>query len=86
VLLTSELVTNALVHAGTDFDLELSGEDETIQIAVTDFAQKLPRIERVTSLSERGRGLPLVSSLSDDWGVEQNDIGKTVWFILRLPN
>ena len=85
VLLTSELVTNALVHARSVVEVDLTNTGGMIRIAVTDDSSELPKIEPSVTLSEHGRGVPLVATLSDDWGVEQTHFGKTIWFILNPP-
>ncbi len=85
VLLTSELVTNAIIHAHTAFQLELTSPDANVLIAITDDTQNLPTLESHDSLDEHGRGIPLVASLADEWGVEEMHPGKTIWFRLALP-
>jgi anti-sigma regulatory factor (Ser/Thr protein kinase) len=85
VLLTSELVTNAIVHAKTAFELELTSPDARVHIAVTDDSRDLPSVESHEALDEHGRGIPLVASQADDWGIEATRFGKTVWFSLTLP-
>lgn len=83
VLLVSELVTNALLHAGTDFDVTLAYEHGVLRVSVHDQASALPlpRVHSHDALST-GRGLMLVEALARRWGVEQDDSGKTVWFEL----
>ena len=85
VLLTSELVTNAIVHAHTPFELGLTSPDAKVHIAVTDDSRDLPTLEAHEGLDEYGRGIPLVASQADDWGIEETRFGKTVWFSLTLP-
>ena len=58
VLLTSELVTNAIIHAHTAFQLELTSPDANVLIAITDDTQNLPTLESHDSLDEHGRGIP----------------------------
>lgn len=84
VLVTSELVTNALVHARSPVEVDVTIPDGSIRIAVTDASQELPKLKRI-GLKEHGRGLPLVAALSDDWGAEDTFNGKTVWACLDLP-
>ena len=83
-LLVSELVTNAVVHAGTPVDIVVSVvADATLQVEVSDGSGGLPTNRPGTQLSSRGRGLPLLDALSDCWGVRSTNGGKTVWFQLR---
>ena len=83
-LLVSELVTNAVVHAGTPVDIVVSVvADATLQVEVSDGSGGLPTNRPGTKLSSRGRGLLLLDALSDCWGVRSTTGGKTVWFQLR---
>ncbi|MEV4559726.1 SpoIIE family protein phosphatase [Kitasatospora sp. NPDC049285] len=94
VVLVSELVTNAVVHAGTAAEVACLREDETVRIEVTDRHPErgLPSFANVTLNSDRyadpdgegGRGLLMCSALSSSWGVEYAAGRKTVWFRLAL--
>ncbi|MDI3421048.1 SpoIIE family protein phosphatase [Streptomyces sp. B-S-A12] len=96
VVLVSELVTNAVVHAGTDVEvlcrLEYAeendeGEGASLLVEVTDHHPARPvhgaSTERTADGSEYGRGLHLVASLSESWGITYRTGSKTVW--ARLP-
>ncbi|MEU5086307.1 ATP-binding protein [Streptomyces sp. NPDC021356] len=82
-LLTSELVTNALVHTDDDAILTATVSPRGLRVEVRDFVARGPR-PRVPVAAEDtgGRGLVLVESLADDWGVCPHDVGKSVWFEL----
>jgi anti-sigma regulatory factor (Ser/Thr protein kinase) len=82
-LLTSELVTNALVHTEEGAVLTATVGPEALRVEVRDFVGRLPR-PRVPDpeRSTDGRGLVLVQSLADDWGVRPCEAGKSVWFEL----
>jgi anti-sigma regulatory factor (Ser/Thr protein kinase) len=84
-LLTSELVTNGVRHAGTGMRLAVSRADErTVRIAVTDRAPEADLRPRVSpDDAEGGRGLFLVEQLASGWGSYADGDGKTVWFELR---
>jgi len=85
VLLTDELVTNALLHARTDILLEVSRHGETIRVVVQDGSPTMPRQRRRGRLATHGRGLALVAELARDWGVSAEPAGgKQVWFELLL--
>ena len=93
VLLTSELVTNAVLHAGTPVQVtcRLLGNlsDGAVEIAVLDRrpAQLRPdRPHTVAEAAERtnGRGLQLPSELATAWGVTYARAAKAVWFRLNL--
>lgn len=82
ILLTSELVTNAVRHAGTRVILHLDRAEHLLRVEVDDAAEQRPRRRRVDLLAEGGRGLELVDRLSSKWGVEGRPGGKRVWFEL----
>ncbi|MBA2950496.1 ATP-binding protein [Streptomyces sp. PSKA28] len=81
-LLTTELVTNALVH--TDHDAVLTATvGRRLRVEVRDFVGRIPQL-RVPETGDgtHGRGLVLVQSLADAWGVHRHGVGKAVWFEL----
>ena len=82
-LLTSELVTNALIHTDTDAVLTATVSPCGLRVEVRDFVARRPRL-RVTNTDDgtHGRGLLLVQSLADAWGVRTHGVGKVVWFEL----
>jgi anti-sigma regulatory factor (Ser/Thr protein kinase) len=82
-LLTSELVTNALVHTDHDAVLTATVGPHGLRVEVRDFVARRPRL-RVPTADEgtHGRGLILVLSLADAWGVRAHGVGKAVWFEL----
>jgi anti-sigma regulatory factor (Ser/Thr protein kinase) len=83
-LLTSELVTNGVRHAGTGMELSVSRTDDGVRIAVTDrAAASHVRLRNAAQDAESGRGLFLVEQLADGWGSAVGDNAKTVWFELR---
>lgn len=89
VLLVSELVTNAVVHAGTQTDVTCLRYDSGVQVEVEDRypTRELPMLvtEQDTG-HEGGRGLYLSAMLASAWGVEYSRVSKRVWFRLDLPN
>lgn len=79
----SELATNAVVHARTDFTVRLapSGEQK-LRLSVTDGSTHMPRRAR-NRHTTNGRGLLLIDALSTTWGAMLNGVeGKTVWALL----
>ncbi|WP_267593894.1 SpoIIE family protein phosphatase [Carbonactinospora thermoautotrophica] len=88
VLLVSELVTNAVVHAGTRTDVTCLRYEGGIQIEVEDRypARELPLyIPEQDSGHEGGRGLYLSAMVASAWGVDYSRTSKRVWFRLDLP-
>lgn len=82
VLLVSELVTNAVVHAGTSARLELRLQTESLRVEVEDQhpGRVLPMgAEQPPDDSEHGRGLLITSILASTWGVEYTPSSKRVW-------
>ncbi|OIJ63395.1 ATP-binding protein [Streptomyces mangrovisoli] len=82
-LLTSELVTNALVHTDQDAVLTATVGPHGLRVEVRDFVARRPRLH-VPDADDgtHGRGLVLVQSLADSWGVRAHGVGKVVWFEL----
>ncbi|MFE6522571.1 SpoIIE family protein phosphatase [Streptomyces sp. NPDC057794] len=91
VVLTSELVTNAVVHAGTSADVLCLRSDEGVRIEVADrYPEREVPLQGVAVTMgspdrEGGRGLQLCAALAGRWGVEYTSTHKTVWFQLDLP-
>jgi PAS domain S-box-containing protein len=91
VVLTSELVTNAVVHAGTAADVLCLRSDDGVRIEVSDRypERELPLQSAAVTMSspdrEGGRGLQLCAALAGRWGVEYTPTHKNVWFQLELP-
>jgi anti-sigma regulatory factor (Ser/Thr protein kinase) len=85
VLLTSELVTNAVRHARTDCTVEVRVVDQELQVAVEDSCPTLPARDSVPASSLTGRGLLLVDAMARRWGADVVKGGKVVWFALGLP-
>lgn len=85
ILVVSELVTNALLHARTPMTLTLGDEGpDAVRIAVDDGSPQPPQERRFSVESGTGRGLRLLDSLAAEWGVERHDGGKTVWCVVPL--
>lgn len=85
-LLTSELVTNAVLHGRTGAVLRVENPPPLIRVSVFDGNPDLPPLGESPSLdATSGRGLHIVAALADRWGVEPRDGGKAVWFELDMP-
>ncbi|MFI6766292.1 ATP-binding protein [Streptomyces sp. NPDC050355] len=80
-LLTSELVTNALVHAEGGAVVTARIGDR-LRVEVRDCASGRPEVRPATVDGTSGRGLLLVRSLADAWGIRTEGLGKCVWFEL----
>ena len=82
VLLVSELVTNAVLHARSDVDLVLTQSGGSVRVEVRDASPAAPVVKAYELGSMTGRGLALVDSFSQRWGVDTAGAGKSVWFEL----
>ena len=78
-LLLSELVTNAVTHAGSPFLVSIRAYDSAVRLAVRDQDPTEPTVRPWDVDADSGRGLQIVAALSRDWGVEATPLGKTVW-------
>lgn len=81
MLLTTEVVTNSVLHARTTIVLTIVRRAEGgVRIGVRDHSHHLPVRRRHTHDSTTGRGLQLLDRLADSWAVESDPGGKTVSF------
>jgi CheY-like chemotaxis protein/anti-sigma regulatory factor (Ser/Thr protein kinase) len=79
-VVVTELVTNALLHAGTSCELRAGLTDRALRLQVTDYGPGMPDPRAADDRAEHGRGLLLVSALCVAWGVEAlPGGGKVVW-------
>ncbi|MGX1880540.1 ATP-binding protein [Streptomyces sp. NPDC055287] len=84
-LLTTELVTNALVHTEHDAEITATVAASRLRVEVRDFAARHPQLRvPIAHDGTHGRGLVLVQALSDAWGVRAQGVGKVVWFELDM--
>ena len=93
-LMLSELATNAVQHAATEFEVTITlGEPARdgsgsvwVRVGVSDEAPGYPAPEEPAADAPHGRGLRIVESLADSWGIEvqRGRPGKTVWFTSRV--
>jgi DNA-binding NarL/FixJ family response regulator len=86
-LLVSELVTNAVVHAGSEVEVAVRLLADAVRIEVIDRAPTMRlRPSDPPQDAESGRGLLLVETLATAWGVEPVEGGKAVWFEVARPD
>jgi anti-sigma regulatory factor (Ser/Thr protein kinase) len=81
-LLVSELVANAVLHAGTVIGVVVRLDGDRLRVEVHDRSVRAPARKHYSSLATTGRGLLLVERMSAEWGVMVEDDGKNVWFEL----
>jgi serine phosphatase RsbU (regulator of sigma subunit) len=83
-LIATELVTNALRHAGTHLELRMQHPPGRLIIDVVDHDGRLPRLAQPSVDDEQHRGLLIVQRLASRWGARPTETGKIVWAELRL--
>lgn len=86
-LLTSELLTNAVVHTGATTPIRVVAEhgEDYVRVAVTDPDTTLPVVRPPSATRPGGNGMRIVAALADRWGVDVHPgVGKTVWFEARV--
>ena len=79
VLVTSELVSNALRFADSAITVTLVRHGRAVRVEVADDGAGAPRLEHPDESSEAGRGLLIVEGLAQDWGTQPQEHGKVVW-------
>jgi anti-sigma regulatory factor (Ser/Thr protein kinase) len=87
LLVVSELVTNAVRHAGDEsstIELELDRSGDHLRVALADGSKASPSPRSASHVAEDGRGMALLAALSDRWGIEPRNGGKRVWWEVDL--
>lgn len=80
VLLTSEVVTNAILHGHSEARLRVRGNQHHLRVEVMDENSRHPQPQAADPDALDGRGLAIVDMLAARWGVDEDPAGKTVWF------
>jgi anti-sigma regulatory factor (Ser/Thr protein kinase) len=84
-LVVSELVTNAVLHAGTAFSVTVSRDGPRLRLEVRDaLPEPVGRPSSPPPTQPNGRGLAIVERLSTQWGVALDPAGKTVWAVFAV--
>ncbi len=83
VLLTSEAVTNAVVHAGTPIDVVVTVDAAMARIEVHDGHPGIPVVRTAAPDAASGRGLRVIEALAEEWGVNHSGDGTCLWFEMR---
>jgi DNA-binding NarL/FixJ family response regulator len=79
-LLVSELVTNAVLHAGSDAEVVVQLTPSVLHVEVMDGSPVMPVLRQPGSSDTSGRGLALVDNFASAWGTRRLAHGKSVWF------
>jgi DNA-binding NarL/FixJ family response regulator len=80
VLLVSELVTNAVVHAGSEVDLSVRLLPDVVRVEVVDTSPVIPSPQDADDHDTSGRGLAIMDAMASAWGIDPLPDGKRVWF------
>lgn len=84
-LIVSELVANAVVHAGSAVTVSWAVVANRLRIEVCDDSVVVPVAVKADAVAERGRGLSIVDSMASRWGIERvGGRGKAVWAEIDL--
>lgn len=86
VLVASELLANALLHASGPYSVVLEVERELVRVGVRDRSLAMPVLKAFDELAATGRGLQIVAASTVEWGCDPHVDGKTVWASLALPD
>jgi anti-sigma regulatory factor (Ser/Thr protein kinase) len=84
-LALSEIVTNALVHAGTPMRLRVILTPSAVRVELADGSVHLPLPRDYSRAAGTGRGLHMVTEVVDQWGAHHDRDGKVVWFEVADP-
>ena len=77
----SELVTNAVVHAGSSPRVLVHVRPAVIHVEISDDSETHPVVRGAGPQETSGRGMSILSAYSDRWGsLRRSGGGKTVWF------
>lgn len=79
-LMVSELVTNAVLYAGTDIEVGYELLDGRARFEVADASPEVPVLKDYGPDAATGRGLLVVRALATDWGIRLDEDSKSVWF------
>jgi anti-sigma regulatory factor (Ser/Thr protein kinase) len=82
--LVSELATNAVLHARTQFVVSVEWRDDKVRVSVADMNVDPPLRKMFDPTAPTGRGLALVEAMASRWGFNLSDTGKTVWLELDI--
>ena len=82
-LLTSELVTNALMYGSGELEMRVRASPDEVSVEVFDQSDEDPHLLPLDPDLPRGSGLRLVEAIASNWGVSHFPRGKAVWFVVR---
>jgi len=84
VLLTSEAVTNAVLHGRSIVRVRVEVTSGRVHVGVSDDNSRHPRLQPQDAGALDGRGMQILQLVATRWGVDRQDLGKVVWFELDV--
>ena len=84
LLLVSEVVTNAVLHARSQIRLGIGWNGDAVRVEVADHSPLPATPRRFAELATTGRGMQMVDQVADSWGLRPVDDGKVIWFELTM--
>ena len=78
-LIVTELAANAVLHAGSPYEVRLTHVKGVLRIEVADEDPGTPEPQPFSAVAESGRGIVLVSAVSASWGIDARPDGKVTW-------
>ncbi|MDP9101777.1 MAG: PAS domain S-box protein [Actinomycetota bacterium] len=82
LLAVSEVVTNSVLHARTSLTVTASVDQQRLLVEVRDESPALPSERHYDATATTGRGMTLIQSVTDSYGVSHHPRGKGVWFVI----
>ena len=82
ILMISELATNAVRHARTDFTVTTTHTESMVEVSVSDHGGGTPLKRDPPHTEPTGRGLLIVDTFSDEWGITRSGRTTVIWFRL----
>lgn len=83
VLLVSEAVTNAILHARSGARLTITTTWTSVRVEVGDDSPEHPQVLHLGLHAVHGRGVGFLDRLATTWGVRDTAVGKVVWFTVE---
>lgn len=82
----AEVTSNAVQHGRGRVTITVEFAGAAVFCAVRDGGWRMPHLAPPWQPdTEHGRGMVIVEALADSWGIERHLMGKTVWFVVRMP-
>jgi hypothetical protein len=85
-LLTDELVGNVVRHVRAPMSVRVLRGPSSIRVEVEDASTAPPILQQPAPWASTGRGIMLIDALSNRWGADIHNAGKTVWFELDVDS